>query len=200
MAKQSVRNRLLDAAVQTLHERGFNGCGVQDITDAAGVPKGSFYSHFDSKEALGAAALDRYWENRSCALLRGLSEDTLPPLARLRRYFSQLGEELAERDYTGGCLIGNLSAELSDQSRLVCDRLSSVFAGWTGRCSAVCATGNERARSAPTSMPPCSPASSSAPGRSGTPGPSRQGWHRPSPVRRGRVPRDMRVGKTTGHL
>ena len=52
MAKPSARDRILDAAVQTLHERGFNGCGVQDITDAAGVPKGSFYSHFDSKEAL----------------------------------------------------------------------------------------------------------------------------------------------------
>ena len=144
MAKQSVRNRLLDAAVQTLHERGFNGCGVQDIADAAGVPKGSFYSHFDSKEALGAAALDRYWEDRSCALLRGLSEDTLPPLARLRRYFSRLGEELAERDYTGGCMIGNLSAELSDQSRLVCDRLSSVFAGWA-RAVQCCVRDGQRA-------------------------------------------------------
>jgi TetR/AcrR family transcriptional regulator, transcriptional repressor for nem operon len=144
MAKPSARDRILDAAVQTLHERGFNGCGVQDITDAAGVPKGSFYSHFDSKEALGAAALDRYWEDRSCALLRGLSDDRLPPLARLRRYFRQLRESLAERDYARGCLIGNLSAELSDQSRVVCDRLSSVFAGWT-RAVQCCVRDGQRA-------------------------------------------------------
>ena len=38
------------------HTRGFNGCSVQDIVDAAGVPKGSFYNHFDSKEALGVEA------------------------------------------------------------------------------------------------------------------------------------------------
>ena len=144
MAKQTVRDRLLDAAVQTLHERGFNGCGVQEIVDAAGVPKGSFYSHFDSKEQLGAAALDRYWEDRSCALLRGLSEDGLAPVARLRRYFNGLSEALAERDYACGCLIGNLSAELSDQSRLVCDRLSSVFAGWT-RAVQCCVRDGQRA-------------------------------------------------------
>jgi len=51
---------------------------------------------------------------------------------------------LAERDYARGCLIGNLSAELSDQSRVVCDRLSSVFAGWT-RAVQCCVRDGQRA-------------------------------------------------------
>ena len=42
-------------------QSGFNGSSVQDITEAAGVPKGSFYNYFDSKEALGAAVIDYYW-------------------------------------------------------------------------------------------------------------------------------------------
>lgn len=74
MAKPNVRERLLDAGVEAFHRRGFNGCGVQEITEAAGVPKGSFYNHFASKEALGAAVLDRYWQQRGdtrpCASLR----------------------------------------------------------------------------------------------------------------------------------
>ena len=41
-------------------ERGFHACSVQDITDAAGVPKGSFYNHFRSKEALAAEILTEY--------------------------------------------------------------------------------------------------------------------------------------------
>ncbi len=131
MPRPSARDKLLDAAVKMLHAHGFNGCGVQDITDAAGVPKGSFYNHFDSKEALGAAALDRYWQDRACAALRGLSDQDVPALDRLRRYFDTMAAGLAGRGYAAGCLIGNLSAELSDQSRLVCDRLSSVFAGWS---------------------------------------------------------------------
>lgn len=117
--------------MQAVHERGYNGCGVQDITDAAGVPKGSFYNHFESKEALGAEVLDRYWQNRGCVALRVLSDESLSPILRLRRYFASLAEGQASSKYRCGCLVGNMSAELSDQSRLVRDRLSSVLAGWT---------------------------------------------------------------------
>jgi TetR/AcrR family transcriptional regulator, transcriptional repressor for nem operon len=131
MAKANVRERLLDAGLETLHRRGFNGCGVQEITEAAGVPKGSFYNHFESKEALGAAVLDRYWQQRAGSVLRILEETDIRPCERLRHYFAAMAANMAKRGYTGGCLIGNLGAELSDQSRLVCDRLAAVFAGWT---------------------------------------------------------------------
>jgi TetR/AcrR family transcriptional repressor of nem operon len=131
MANANVRERLLDAGLETLHRCGFNGCGVQEITEAAGVPKGSFYNHFESKEALGAAVVDRYWQQRADASLRILDDAKVRPCERLRRYFASLAANMAERGYTGGCLIGNLGAELSDQSRLVSDRLEAVFAGWT---------------------------------------------------------------------
>ncbi|HVJ54267.1 MAG TPA: TetR family transcriptional regulator C-terminal domain-containing protein [Aliidongia sp.] len=144
MARPNCREKILDAAVQTLHERGFNGCGVQDITDAAGVPKGSFYNHFESKEVLGAEALDRFWQSSACGFLSILSDESLTPLDRLRRYFESAGSALAGRDYACGCLIGNLSVELSDQSRLVRDRLASVFAGWT-RSIEICLRDAQRA-------------------------------------------------------
>src|SRR6476659_11363181 len=64
-----VRRRLLAAGLDLVHARGFAASGVKDITDAAGVPKGSFYAYFPSKEAFAAAILDHYWsdiEARSC--------------------------------------------------------------------------------------------------------------------------------------
>jgi TetR/AcrR family transcriptional repressor of nem operon len=131
MAKANVRERLLDAGLETLHRRGFNGCGVQEITEAAGVPKGSFYNHFESKEALGAAVVDRYWQQRADASLQILDDAKLRPCERLRSYFAAMAAKMAKRGYTGGCLIGNLGAELSDQSKLVSDHLAAVFAGWT---------------------------------------------------------------------
>jgi TetR/AcrR family transcriptional repressor of nem operon len=131
MAKANVRERLLDAGLETLHRRGFNGCGVQEITEAAGVPKGSFYNHFESKEALAAAVVDRYWQQRADASLRILDDDKVRPCERLRSYFAATAANMAKRGYTGGCLIGNLGAELSDQSKLVSDHLAAVFAGWT---------------------------------------------------------------------
>jgi len=83
MARANIRERLLDAGLETLHRRGFNGCGVQEITDNAGVPKGSFYNHFESKEALGAAVIERYWEQRAGAALRLLKEPDDRPRERL---------------------------------------------------------------------------------------------------------------------
>ena len=80
MSSQGVRERLLDAGVQTFSKSGFNGCSVQDITEAAGVPKGSFYNHFESKEALGAAALDHYWSDGGCEWLHILTRSDLPPV------------------------------------------------------------------------------------------------------------------------
>ena len=52
MPRPSMRDHLVASALEALHRQGFNGSAVQDITDAAGVPKGSFYNYFESKEAL----------------------------------------------------------------------------------------------------------------------------------------------------
>src|SRR5580698_11556667 len=57
LARRSTRNVVLNAGSKLFIERGFSACSVQDITDAAGVPKGSFYNHFKSKEALAAEVL-----------------------------------------------------------------------------------------------------------------------------------------------
>jgi TetR/AcrR family transcriptional repressor of nem operon len=45
--------------LQRGHNCGFNGCGVQDITAAAEIPKGSFYNYFASKEDF-AQILEEY--------------------------------------------------------------------------------------------------------------------------------------------
>jgi TetR/AcrR family transcriptional repressor of nem operon len=134
MAKSSVmgvRERLLEAGVATFSKAGFNGCSVQDITDAAGVPKGSFYNHFESKEALGAAALEHHWKDGGCDTLKLLTMPDRMPLDRLRAYFTQVAADLVAADYACGCLIGNMTAEMSDHSALVSAQLSAIFASWT---------------------------------------------------------------------
>lgn len=82
-----MRQHLIATGLRVLHAQGFNGCGVQEITDAAQVPKGSFYNHFDSKEQFGAEVLGRYWEDRLSRAQRVLSDESRPPLERLRTYF-----------------------------------------------------------------------------------------------------------------
>jgi TetR/AcrR family transcriptional regulator, transcriptional repressor for nem operon len=131
MPKPNVRNKLLITGLNTVHRLGFNGCSVQDIAQAADVPKGSFYNHFESKEAFGAEILDLYWQNLVSTNLGILSERTISPIERLRNFFDSLAIGLADFHYERGCLFGNLGAELSTQSILVRDRLSILLADWT---------------------------------------------------------------------
>jgi AcrR family transcriptional regulator len=64
-----VRGKLVEAGLETLHAKGFNGCSVQDITEAAGVPKGSFFNHFKTKEALALEVLGPYGESSRIDML-----------------------------------------------------------------------------------------------------------------------------------
>jgi TetR/AcrR family transcriptional repressor of nem operon len=130
MTRESVKEKIIVAAVEGLHRKGFNGTSVQDITDAAKVPKGSFYNHFESKEELAVAALDRYWQG-VLAGLRPLSDPRTPPIDRLKHYFRRLAERGRAREYRTGCMIGNMSTEMPDQSRMVRERLAVVLAAWS---------------------------------------------------------------------
>jgi TetR/AcrR family transcriptional repressor of nem operon len=129
MKQGTTRDHLLATGLKTFHARSFHATGVQDITDAAQVPKGTFYTHFDSKERFGSEVLGRYWERRADRGLAILSDETRSPLERLRAYFRSRTQTTGPFDK--GCLIGNFSAELAGESRLVRDRLAGVFAAWT---------------------------------------------------------------------
>ena len=130
MPRANVREQLIEAGLQTLHLHGFNGSGVQDITDAASVPKGSFYNHFESKEALALQALERFWQNG--AGRRALLGDTsVEPVERLRRYFRGLADTIVHHNFQRGCLIGNFSTELSAESKEIRDRLAEIYAAWS---------------------------------------------------------------------
>lgn len=138
MSKPNVREQLLVAGLETLHARGFNATGVQDIVDAAGVPKGSFYNHFASKDALGAEVVQLY-AAKAEARLRLLQDSSMPPLVRLRTYFEALNQLGVASGYAHGCLLGNFSTELSAQSPAIRDCLRKVFTDWTAAVAVVIA-------------------------------------------------------------
>jgi TetR/AcrR family transcriptional regulator, transcriptional repressor for nem operon len=136
MAKPNVREKLLEAGAQVLFAQGFNATGVQEIADAAGAPKGSFYNHFESKDAFAVEVIDRHWQqNKVIGILSDVSRGDAQ--LRLRLYFETLIKARRKANFSNGCLIGNFATELADQSKPVRDRLASVFAGWS-RSLAIC--------------------------------------------------------------
>ena len=138
VVKPNVREQLLDTGLRVFHERGFNATGVQDITEAAGVPKGSFYNHFESKEDLGAEVVLRYLESskKTQAVLR---DPKLSPYARLRKYFEELVQIAEKKEFCGGCLLGNFGAELSEQSEKIRACVSKEFSTWSAMLAKVIA-------------------------------------------------------------
>jgi TetR/AcrR family transcriptional repressor of nem operon len=125
---------LLDTALERFQAQGFNGCGVQDITDAAGVPKGSFYNHFKSKEALALEVLDRYSRGNRLELL---NDEARAPLDRLRAHFEFMADRLEGWAFTRGCLLGNFASETADTSPAMRDAMDRAFELWTEAVSRV---------------------------------------------------------------
>jgi TetR/AcrR family transcriptional regulator, transcriptional repressor for nem operon len=124
-----VRRRLLAAGLDLVHSRGFAASGVKDITDAAGVPKGSFYAYFPSKEALAAAILDHYWSDIEMRLLPIFDTDGSAQ-ERITRFFHALADEHEAGDFLLGCLVGNLSLELGGSSEPTRAELERILHRW----------------------------------------------------------------------
>jgi TetR/AcrR family transcriptional repressor of nem operon len=95
------------------------------------VTTGAFFHHFRSKDDLGFAVLDRHMQNRRQQLDRIESElppgDDAGPLARVFRRLDATAEMLRRRSAQGGCIIGNLSIELSDTHEEFRVRLAKCF-------------------------------------------------------------------------
>jgi TetR/AcrR family transcriptional regulator, transcriptional repressor for nem operon len=136
MARANVSEQLIQSGLETVYINGFNASSVQDITAAAGVPKGSFYNHFASKEDFGVVAVQRYIQVLS-PKLQILHDQNLAPLERLRLFYGELIASLEAQQCQRGCLLGNFGAELSDQYPSIRSSVSQAFEGWTSLVSAV---------------------------------------------------------------
>jgi len=142
MAKANVKEQIVSTSLNLLHSKGFNATSVQDITDAAGVPKGSFYNHFTSKEALGLEVLQRYVEG-AAQIAAILSDSTLPPLARIQQFYGRMIAANTVNDYNFGCLMGNFSAELSNQIPAMRSAMQENYAASTALMADVIAQGQQ---------------------------------------------------------
>ncbi|WP_262057343.1 TetR/AcrR family transcriptional regulator [Streptomyces sp. STR69] len=134
MGRTSDAGEKILAAGRSLFEaRGYSALGVAEICRAAGVPKGSFYYFYESKEALALAVVDEHWAEQRREWTRVLSAASggAEPLERLRRLFEETEAGLrAGQQGCGtvlGCLFGNLSLEMSNQTEAVRTRLQEIF-------------------------------------------------------------------------
>jgi TetR/AcrR family transcriptional regulator, transcriptional repressor for nem operon len=125
------KSRILDAALHVIRTKGYSAARIEDICETAGLTKGSFFHHFDSKEELALAAAD-YWTEGTGAFFASAPYHALAdPLDRLLAYVdfrkSLLMGDLS--DFT--CLAGTMVQEVYDTHpaiRDACNRSISEHA------------------------------------------------------------------------
>jgi TetR/AcrR family transcriptional repressor of nem operon len=110
------RRNILDAARRIMAHKGYSAVGLNEVLAQAGVPKGSFYHYFASKDAFGEALLQNYFEQYLADMDRTLAQPGLSAAERLMAYWKSWRETQSVDDCQGQCLVVKLAAEVSDLS------------------------------------------------------------------------------------
>jgi TetR/AcrR family transcriptional repressor of nem operon len=122
------------AGLKLFLHQGYNATGIQQITDEAGVPKGSFYNHFASKEAFAAAIVERYAQHMRESWDRMMASSPAQPMAAIRHVFAEmLSYHERHSSCSAGCLIGNFAAEIALSSEACRQNLLAAQLAWRER-------------------------------------------------------------------
>ncbi|VFR51645.1 Transcriptional regulator, TetR family [plant metagenome] len=96
--------------------KGFSAVGLNEILTASGVPKGSFYHYFGSKDAFGVALLDNYFDTYLAEIDAILATPGLDMSQRLMKYWEAWQDNQSFSECQGKCLAVKLGAEVADLS------------------------------------------------------------------------------------
>lgn len=118
MSIPHTKERILDAAEELMWEKSFHSVGLNEILKAVGVPKGSFYHYFESKEHFGVEMLNHYI--REATLKKSemlLNRDTeADPMKRLITFLEGSIARFSENDGKCPCLVLKLASEVTSFS------------------------------------------------------------------------------------
>jgi TetR/AcrR family transcriptional regulator, transcriptional repressor for nem operon len=131
MSKQTTKENLIKVGVDLIHSSGYTATGINQVLEAAKVPKGSFYHHFTTKDEFVLEVIQRYAAGEQERWERLLDDSDLSPLKKLRRYFKDLIATYGRRGGPiAGCLLGNLSLEVAGQNDEIRKLLGKAFDAW----------------------------------------------------------------------
>jgi len=99
---KTTKATLIDVGSRLILEQGYHQTGIQDVLQAAGVPKGSFYYYFPSKEAFALEVIAQFAAAYLARLEQHLGDTTASPLTRLRRHYEELLARFERRGCRGG--------------------------------------------------------------------------------------------------
>lgn len=130
---RDTRKVLIRSGMEVLTEKGYSATGLDEILGRAGIPKGSFYHYFDSKDAFGLELIASYSTFFQHKLDKFLTDSSLPPLERFRAFVDDAIEGMARYGFKRGCLVGNLGQEMGALPEPFREQIQAVFNDWQDR-------------------------------------------------------------------
>ncbi len=127
----STKEQLLQTAMELMLAKGYTATTVDEICEKAGITKGGFFHYFESKEDLGKAALEYYWQLQVQMIQEMPFNAIKDPLKKLHGFLDSFAAFAKNPQIPKSCLIGNFSQELSathPEIRTLCNKKFSMFA------------------------------------------------------------------------
>ena len=114
--QNDTRSQILTTGRRLTARQGYTGVGLSSLLKEAGVPKGSFYHYFASKEAYGCALLEEFMTEYGTRLNASLAHPDMDARSRILTYFERWRTKQLSPDPEDRCLVVKLSAEVADLS------------------------------------------------------------------------------------
>lgn len=127
------KEALLRSGMEILTERGYTATSIDEILRRVGVPKGSFYHYFGSKDAFGMELVQHYADFFKYKLDKFLADEAQAPLDRLVAFMEDAAKGMARYEFKRGCLVGNLGQEVGTLPEPFRDKIETVFNDWQRR-------------------------------------------------------------------
>jgi TetR/AcrR family transcriptional regulator, transcriptional repressor for nem operon len=142
----STRRQLIEVGATLFHQQGYHNTGLQQILKQAAVTKGSFYFHFKDKESFALAIIEQQMCMFKETLNQHLGNETLSAEKKIAAFHQFFLGIFTQKQFKGGCPIGNFSQEMADVSGQFADKIKHAFNNMSRCFKAVIEQGQQQGR------------------------------------------------------
>ncbi len=132
-----LRKQILQTAGQIMLQKSYKGMSMDDLANSLSMKKANLFHYFESKEALALAVVDNVAICMQNEIADTLSNRTCDPILTVMKMFDRNAEKMMSSHCCGGCLLGNLAQELSDQSECIRAKVKQYLQFWSQSIAAL---------------------------------------------------------------
>ncbi|XLS27667.1 TetR/AcrR family transcriptional regulator [Flavobacteriaceae bacterium M23B6Z8] len=134
---------ILNVGYEIFRKSGYHNVGINEILKESGIPKGSFYNFFNSKEDFAQQVISKYGISNQNWIESFFKESTLSPINSLKAFYTIVMDMNEQDDYKGGCLINNMSMEVGRNNDKLGSEANQHFIGWLNVLAPIIAKGQD---------------------------------------------------------